>query len=599
MSIIKLTSSYAGMLLLLQLSVLANAMGETHVVSADSREPIRKDDKREHLTRIALAGVKGVLRKNIEARLPAFKPECSADEEVLQRYQRTVRKKIEKAAKALGYYHSRTSFLIKKINQCWLVEAHIDKGPAVRVNKLDIKITGAGSQTPDFQELPLPYKSGDVLNHLKYKDFKSSLTNAAQEKGYLAAKFIKKEILVDLKKNMADVSVYFDTGKRFRYGQISVHQEVLGKDYVGRYILLKKGDFFSAEGLIEQQQLLQNSGYYSSVSVQADYEQAKQATIPITITLVSAKRDHYKLKMGYGTDTGFRGRISLDRRWTGSAGKKLSLAVGLSQRINEITSSLLIPKKNPEKNNLVYSISVKQEENDDVISESIKVGAILSSLGRGDWKRKLSIFHLSDKTRVKGESSTKSSLTLFGVQYAKVHSDNYIFPRKGWRVRLNAEGALNKLLSDASVLQLKAHGKYIHGLGKGRVLLRTDLGTTFGDRLDNLPKDLRFFAGGINSIRGYDFESLGVINNEGKVIGGKHLLEFSAEYEYPVYEKWSIAAFVDTGNAFDDIATSDFKVGVGAGVRWRSPIGPVRFDIGVPDGDTKDFHIHLSIGPDL
>ncbi|MEE9352508.1 MAG: autotransporter assembly complex family protein, partial [Thiotrichaceae bacterium] len=538
------------------------------------------------LTHIELLGVNDeILKKNITARLPAFKPECDADKETLERYKRTVVKKVDKATRALGYYRSNASFKTRKVNGCWLVEAHVHTGAPVIVIKQDINITGEGRNNKTFKELPLPYTINKPLNHLKYSDYKSSLVEAAQENGYLAAKFSTKEILVNLKKNTATVTLSFDTGKRFRYGNILVEQEVLGDKYINRYTLLKKNDFFSSTKLIEQQQLLQSSGYYSSVSVQADYDNAKQAIIPIKITLTEKKRNHYRLALGFGSDTGFRAKASLDRRWTGPKGHKLNISLGLSQRVNEITTQLLVPKNDPEKNNLLYSISIKQDDNDDVRSENIKIGVASTSFVKGDWQRNLSLTHLSDKTRVEGKSANKSSLTLLGIQYAKAKAENRIFPKKGWRLRFEAEGAIDKLLSDTTVLQLQAHGKYITKIGKGRLLLRADLGTTFGDGLDDLPKDLRFFAGGTNSLRGFGYESLGELNNEGKVIGGKKLIEVSMEYEYPVYDKWAIAGFVDAGNAFDSLSRSEIKVGVGVGARWSSPIGPVRLDFGVPSDD--------------
>lgn len=552
------------------------------------------------LTHIELLGVNDeILKKNITARLPAFKPECDADKETLERYKRTVVKKVDKATRALGYYRSNASFKTRKVNGCWLVEAHVHTGAPVIVIKQDINITGEGRNNKTFKELPLPYTINKPLNHLKYSDYKSSLVEAAQENGYLAAKFSTKEILVNLKKNTATVTLSFDTGKRFRYGNILVEQEVLGDKYINRYTLLKKNDFFSSTKLIEQQQLLQSSGYYSSVSVQADYDNAKQAIIPIKITLTEKKRNHYRLALGFGSDTGFRAKASLDRRWTGPKGHKLNISLGLSQRVNEITTQLLVPKNDPEKNNLLYSISIKQDDNDDVRSENIKIGVASTSFVKGDWQRNLSLTHLSDKTRVEGKSANKSSLTLLGIQYAKAKAENRIFPKKGWRLRFEAEGAIDKLLSDTTVLQLQAHGKYITKIGKGRLLLRADLGTTFGDGLEDLPKDLRFFAGGTNSLRGFGYESLGELNNEGKVIGGKKLIEVSMEYEYPVYDKWAIAGFVDAGNAFDSLSRSEIKVGVGVGARWSSPIGPVRLDFGVPSDDVSDLHLHLSIGPDL
>ena len=567
--------------------------------TVENKKAISAIEEKGKTSELKLIGVDGVLLKNIEARLPSFQPACDADKEALDRYKRTVVKKLEKSTRALGYYHAKASFKTSRVANCWRIEMHINTDSPVLVVKQNITISGDGKNNEVFKDLPLPYTLNKPLNHLKYTDYKSALTEAAQEKGYLAAKFITKTIVVDLKKKTAIVTLHFDTGKRFRYGDIHVEQKVLGEKYISRYLLLKKKEYFSSTGLIKQQQLLQSSGYYSSVSVQPDYDKVNHNTIPINIILIEKKKNHYRLALGFGTDTGFRGKASLDRRWTGEGGKKLSFALGVSQRINEFTTQLLIPKKNPEKNNIRYIASIKRETNDDIESQTIKIGMSSSNFVGNEWERKLSLTHLSDKTKVEAGSSTRSELTLLGIQYAKVSAENRIFPKKGWRLRFEGEGAIDKLLSDATVLKLRAHGKYITKLGKGRLLLRTDMGITFGDALDNLPKDLRFFAGGINSIRGFGYESLGEVNSEGKVIGGKKLIEGSIEYEYPVYDKWAIAAFVDAGNAFDDINTSEIKVGVGLGARWTSPIGPVRLDFGVPYDNVSDLHLHLSIGPDL
>jgi len=100
-------------------------------------------------------------------------------------------------------------------------------------------------------------------------------------------------------------------------------------------------------------------------------------------------------------------------------------------------------------------------------------------------------------------------------------------------------------------------------------------------------------------VRGYGYQRLGPTNADGEVIGGRHLLTGSVEYEIPLFGKWSAAAFVDSGNAYDAIDDFDPKTGVGLGIRWRSPIGPIRVDIAHPvDGD-ENFRLHLTMGADL
>ena len=117
----------------------------------------------------------------------------------------------------------------------------------------------------------------------------------------------------------------------------------------------------------------------------------------------------------------------------------------------------------------------------------------------------------------------------------------------------------------------------------------------------NLPASVRFFAGGDVSVRGYEYKSLGPTDELGLVVGGTHLAVFSYEIDQLVRENWSVAAFVDAGNAFNDFDDVNFEVGVGVGVRWFSVVGPIRVDFAVPlaDDAPDDWRIHITLGPDL
>jgi translocation and assembly module TamA len=181
--------------------------------------------------------------------------------------------------------------------------------------------------------------------------------------------------------------------------------------------------------------------------------------------------------------------------------------------------------------------------------------------------------------------------------------------RHGYSLNLLARAAKKDLLSDTDFFQLRADAKWIHALGeRQRLILRGTAGTSWVGDFDALPPDLRFFAGGDRSIRGYGYQAIGprreVVNRNGEikqqVVGGEQLLVGSAEIEHYFKPKWGVAAFVDAGDAFSD---TDFKLKVGAGVglRWRSPLGMVRVDVGVPlrDRHANGVQLHLVIGPDL
>lgn len=134
-----------------------------------------------------------------------------------------------------------------------------------------------------------------------------------------------------------------------------------------------------------------------------------------------------------------------------------------------------------------------------------------------------------------------------------------------------------------------------------RFVVRGNLGWIEADNFDKVPPDLRFFAGGDRSIRGYKYKSISPKDDDGKLIGASKLATGSLEYQYNVSGKWWGAVFVDSGEAVSDIRESDFKTGAGVGVRWQSPVGPIKLDIARPIGDKEEhgLQFYIGLGPEL
>ena len=172
----------------------------------------------------------------------------------------------------------------------------------------------------------------------------------------------------------------------------------------------------------------------------------------------------------------------------------------------------------------------------------------------------------------------------------------------GYRVRLNVQGADSSVLSDSSFLQGSIDGKIIRTLGdRNRLIARTQVGYTDTNDFRELPPRFRFFAGGDQSVRGFSYQSLGRKDEAGNTIGGETLAVGSLEYERRFFTKWGAAVFYDTGNAaqsFSGLGT--LARGAGFGLRWRSPIGPIRADIAFALSEPgHPIRFHLNIGPDL
>jgi translocation and assembly module TamA len=196
------------------------------------------------------------------------------------------------------------------------------------------------------------------------------------------------------------------------------------------------------------------------------------------------------------------------------------------------------------------------------------------------------------------DQNGRSRLLLFGTNLRRVSRDRLGRPMSGYRIDATLRGASTALGSDTDFLQALVTGKIIRALGdKTRVIARIDVGGTMKEEFSQLPPTVRFFAGGDTSIRGYAYQSIGP-ESEGQVIGGSSLLTGSLEVDYEFRPNWAVAAFVDTGSAYD--RKPEFFTGVGGGIVYQSAVGPIRVYVGHPlEQEHVEWRLAVVIGPDL
>jgi len=198
-----------------------------------------------------------------------------------------------------------------------------------------------------------------------------------------------------------------------------------------------------------------------------------------------------------------------------------------------------------------------------------------------------------------GEQKTNTFSVLPGARLSGVDFDNMIRPTKGYRYSTELKGTHQAMGSSTGLIQFTGDGGLILPLpARLSLITRAMVGVTAQNEPDSdLPIALRYFAGGDKSVRGYAYKSLGPEDSEGEVVGGKNILTGSIELERAIGNDWGVAAFYDTGNAFNDFTNMQLVQGVGMGVRYYSPIGPIKLDVARQIGvRSPDFRIHLSIG---
>jgi len=328
-----------------------------------------------------------------------------------------------------------------------------------------------------------------------------------------------------------------------------------------------------------------------------DREHAVDHTIPIRVKLVSQRPRRYEVGVGYGTDTGPRVLVDAQFRRLNRAGHRYRGRANISQLEISLTAEYTIPSLYPEKHAYTISAVVARLDPDAYTTSRAAAGPTRSQ-PRFGWLESITLSYEYEDYTVGSDVGT-SNLLIGGLAYRLKQSDDDITPSKGFRIDFGLRGADEHVLSSQSFVSFTARAKGLRALtDRIRVIGRVDAGITSTPAFRELPPTIRFFAGGDNSIRGYDYESLGPLDDEGHVIGGDILLTASAEVDVLLVGKFGLAAFYDAGNAFDTFDERDVEEGAGLGLRWRSPIGPIRLD--AANALHHDhWQVHFTMGPDL
>ncbi|HSG10515.1 MAG TPA: autotransporter assembly complex family protein [Gammaproteobacteria bacterium] len=551
---------------------------------------------------VEIEGVTDALLENVRNTLSIiqYRDDANLGRPWVQRLHGKAESEIRSALKPYGYYRPTVDKALSRRDDGWMASYRIDPGVPVPIRSADVQLFGAGAGEAGFQKLvkaqPLPV--GAPLNQPRYDSLKSSLQKRALEQGYFDAQFLRHEIRLDLDAYHADIVLHYDTGARYRLGEVTFEPSSLSDDFLARYVTFKPGENYSTKALLGLQEALTDSDYFSSVNVVAQRERAEDLQVPVNVTVVPHKRNKYTFGLGYGTDTGARASAGWERRLVNKRGHRFATDLRLSEVKNNLSAGYSVPLRNPRTEKLTYSAGYFDSDTDSNRSQTILLGASRTDSRWGS-SETLGLSFQREDFSVGGIDDT-ALLLMPEASWLWVRADDRIYSSRGMRLQLSVRGASEALLSSTTFVQTQLQAKFIQKVfSASRIILRGDAGISYVPDFRELPSSQRFFAGGDQSVRGYDYESLAPTDANGVILGGRNLLVGSAEYEHPIKGKWSAALFVDTGAAIDSL-TDRLSTGAGIGLRWRSPIGLIRID--VASALSKDGHplrLHLVIGPDL
>lgn len=556
---------------------------------------------------VDVIGLDSALKENVLHFLTIEKKKKNKDLSVRQikRLHEQATQDIREALQPFGYYLPEINSELTETEEGWLATYTINKGKPLRITKRDVQWTGDGADSPAFQQSIEEYrrKAGNLLVHSEYESEKTNFMNLAYSTGYPKAEFTKSEWLVDLDTNSAELTLHMDTGPLYYFGKVRFIQDFLDPDLLQHFITMKEGERYSHESLLEFQQNLLASNYTREVTIDQLFDKTADQKVPFDVTLKPIAPHKFVFGLGYETDIGVRGSARWIDRLINRYGHHSEVYLKLSQKEGTLRGQYSIPVINPLTDRWVSSGSYEYEETPSSENKTIELETAFvrrnladTHFYKGFVLASREIFSISDSP----EKNT-NLLTLGGIARSS-EMESSIFPQNGHYLYADLRASAEALLSDTSFSRLHLKGRYLKGIGEnGRIDSRLEIGAAWVDDFSIYPVSLRFFAGGDNSVRGYQYESLGPKNEEGVVVGGKQIITGSFEYDHRIAESWVLAGFIDGGNAYNAKLDKTF-VGAGTGFRWLAPFGSLRVDIAWPVSEQpglNDWRIHIGFGATL
>ncbi|KRD31387.1 hypothetical protein ASE35_15395 [Lysobacter sp. Root916] len=493
----------------------------------------------------------------------------------------------------------------------------VDKGEPVRVRRSDVAILGAGSEDRYLKEDLAAFKPdvGEVFNHAIYEAAKTKITRRLAERGYFDADFTSRRVEVTRAERAADVDLVWSSGDRYDMGPITFEQtpkRIIRDSLLDKLVYWEQGSYYHQGKLDRFRESLARLDYFASIDIEPQPENAVNGEVPVKVTLTPAKRSIYTAGLSFGTDSGAGVRMGVERRYVNDRGHKALAQVDWAEKRKTATLQYRIPAFTWLDGWYTFSAQLADEQTDYIDSRRIEIVASRSGQIDRHWNATASVHVLRERWAYAidddDDASTpvdyrSATFTYPSLRAEYVNADDRIYPRNAFGATVMLRGGVEGAGSDASFAQAHASARWYRGMGaRSRLIARGELGHTFTDALIDMPPSLRFFAGGDRSIRGYAWREVGprIPGNDGKqyALGAKNVATGSLEFEQYFNDSWGAAVFVDSGSAFD--GTPDWRTGVGVGLRWRSPVGPLRVDIarGINDPDSG-FQLYLNIGADL
>ena len=507
----------------------------------------------------------------------------------------------------------------------------IDEGPRTVVTAVALEGTippALPSAAALLEALPLRPKQ--PINKEDFDRSKTLLLTRLQDAGYARAQVIPRTE-VDSEQHTATVTFTLAPGAETAFGRIAIEgAQQVEEQAIRHQLTIREGQRTSAKDLNASADAIYSLGMFQAVTPRALNPEAADEPLDVEFEVIERKPRGLQFSGGYSSTEGFRTQVEWTHRNLFAGAQQLTLLARYSSIEQRGEVRLRLPYFLAERTAFTQTLFARNEKEAGInpgggffgVSGKAQPAFDLFSVGTESrvehrFTERLSgvvgvNFSRNDFSNVDraaltaAEQEIAQDNTLF-VQFVEVQyntSDSLLNPTHGMVLRGRLEHSTTAVISDVSFVKLVLEARHYLPLSQ-RLLFATRLKLggiePYGSSTE-VPFNVRFFAGGPGSVRGFQLNRLGPVNADGDPIGGLSLIEGSAELRFPLFGDFGAVLFLDFGNVFRPPFTyhlGDLRYAVGPGLRYNTPVGPLRLDVGfiVDHRQGENFgRIEFSIG---
>ena len=539
------------------------------------------------------------------SRLEALRQEPPLSPAALGRRAEDDVARLTEVLRSQGFYAATVATRVEA-GEPAVVHVTVDPGPVYVLADYTVVYVGnpADGLPADMEGLDL--HAGMPAKATPVDAAQHRLLRQLAERGRPLATVADRRVLVDHKDATMVVTLTVDPGPPAAFSTVSFRglSEVAG-DYVARFVVWQPGEPYDSGKVDDLRARLAATDLFESVSVEPAAAVEADGGLPLTVTVAEAPRRSVGLGASYASDEGF----SLDASWEhrNLLGRGESLKV--DGKLGEVVQSLAVAGRKPDvlrlDQDLVATAEARLQDSEAFRESTVTTFAgVERKLGQ-DWSvRGGPAFEYTDQSDNQGSRTFK--LASLPLSAKRDTTDSLLDPTEGSRLALSLAPYQGLFGRDVTFVGSEVSGSAYRALDDARrfvVAGRFRLASVAGESTADIPANKRLYAGGGGSIRGYGLQLVGPLDGEKEPLGGRSAVEVGGELRLRLIENVGIVPFIEGGNVYDDAvpeAFTDALWAAGLGLRYFTPIGPLRLDIAFPlngrDGTDDAYQFYVSLG---